>query len=104
MRAGAHACFPHDSVHNIIIGSNTIALKAASLECSKASVLPVMLTSALDGEAYKVNMRTRLFHSGLIGMAGLCSTFQLKKLANYFGVHILPPPLCWLDKMGIAMS
>lgn len=43
-------------VHNMVIGSNTIALQAAVDMCHSLSVIPVVLTSGLSGNATQVRL------------------------------------------------
>ena len=40
--------------HNVIIGSNTIALQSAVEKCHDLSVLPILVTSELCGDAAQV--------------------------------------------------
>ena len=46
--------FPHDFVHNLIIGSNTIALDSAAQKCHSMDIIPVVMTSQLCGKASQV--------------------------------------------------
>lgn len=49
---GSH--FPDENVHNVIIGSNTIALDSAVWKCQSMDIKAVTVTSQLCGTASQV--------------------------------------------------
>lgn len=55
----SHLLTPADSIegaaHNVIIGSNSIALQAAVEKCRRLSLTPIMLSAAVCGHAAEVS-------------------------------------------------